>query len=179
MAGDKSFLSRWSRRKIEAEAKDEGAPGIESTPPERAPQPPAPSRPAEAKPLPPVASLTPDSDFTPFLGREVDEGLKRAALKTLFADPRFNAMDGLDVYIDDYSKPDPLPDSWRDQLRQLANLGHGQEAPPAELEPRASAPESDKQKIALEQGLVDGTSTGSSDTADAGSARPEVKQSGV
>ena len=40
---------------------------------------------------------------------EVDESLKRAALKKLFADPHFNVMDGLDVYIDDYSKPDPIP----------------------------------------------------------------------
>jgi hypothetical protein len=29
-------------------------------------------------------------------------------LKKLFRDPRFNVMDGLDVYIDDYSIADPL-----------------------------------------------------------------------
>ena len=38
----------------------------------------------------------------------VDESVKRGALKKLFSDPRFNVMDGLDVYIDDYSKPDPI-----------------------------------------------------------------------
>ena len=32
----------------------------------------------------------------------------RTALKKLFSDPRFNVMDGLDVYIGDYSKPDPI-----------------------------------------------------------------------
>jgi len=58
--------------------------------------------------LPPVESLTIDSDFTAFLQPKVDEALKREALKKLFGDPRFNVMDGLDVYIDDYSKPDPL-----------------------------------------------------------------------
>lgn len=33
-----------------------------------------------------------------------EESVKRAALKKLFSDPRFNVMDGLDVDIDDYSK---------------------------------------------------------------------------
>jgi len=39
---------------------------------------------------------------------DVDPALKRAALRKLFTDPHFNVMDGLDVYIDDYSKPDPI-----------------------------------------------------------------------
>ena len=30
------------------------------------------------------------------------------ALRKLLRDPRFNVMDGLDVYIDDYAKPSPL-----------------------------------------------------------------------
>ena len=58
--------------------------------------------------LPPVDSLSFDSDFTPFLQPKVDESLKRQALRKLFADPRFNVMDGLDVYIDDYSKFEPI-----------------------------------------------------------------------
>ena len=37
------------------------------------------------------------------------EDVRRAALKKLFSDPRFNVMDGLDVYIDDYSKTEPIP----------------------------------------------------------------------
>jgi hypothetical protein len=66
--------------------------------------------------LPPVESLTFDSDFAAFLQPKVDEALKRQALKQLFRDPRFNVMDGLDVYIDDYSKPDPISP---DIVRQL------------------------------------------------------------
>jgi len=58
--------------------------------------------------LPPIESLTPQSDFTPFMRPDVDPALKRAALRKLFTDPHFNVMDGLDVYIDDYSKPDPI-----------------------------------------------------------------------
>ena len=39
---------------------------------------------------------------------KVEEAVKRAALKKLFADPRFNVMDGLDTYIDDYTKAEPF-----------------------------------------------------------------------
>jgi hypothetical protein len=44
--------------------------------------------------------------------------VKNAAMKKLFSDPHFNVMDGLDVYIDDYSKPDPIPP---EMLRNLAS----------------------------------------------------------
>ena len=54
-------------------------------------------------------ALTPEADFTRFVKADVDPGVQRAALKKLFADPQFNVMDGLDVYIDDYNKPDPMP----------------------------------------------------------------------
>ena len=76
------------------------------------------------EPLPPVESLTFESDFTGFMKPDVDPALRREALKTLLKDPRFNVMDGLDVYIDDYSKPDPLPEGWLEKLNQLKHLGH-------------------------------------------------------
>ena len=69
------------------------------------------TKPAAAEsaiPLPPLESLTIDSDFSPFMQPGVDEALKRTALRKLLRHPRFNVMDGLDVYIDDYSKPSPL-----------------------------------------------------------------------
>ena len=54
---------------------------------------------------------------------EVDGDTRRKALKTLFTDPHFNTMDMMDVYVDDYSKPDPLPDSWLEKLEQVSRLG--------------------------------------------------------
>ena len=68
---------------------------------------PDPSDPALPE-LPSLDALTIDSDYRGFMQPGVDETLKRGALKKLFSDPRFNVMDGLDVYIDDYSKPDPI-----------------------------------------------------------------------
>jgi hypothetical protein len=32
-------------------------------------------------------------------------------------------MDMMDVYVDDYSKPDPLPESWLGKLEQMSRLG--------------------------------------------------------
>ena len=49
---------------------------------------------------------------------KVDEALKRAALKQLLRDPRFNVMDGLDIYVGDYTKSDPIPDEVLKRLVQ-------------------------------------------------------------
>jgi hypothetical protein len=104
------FLSRWSRRKREARA---GSPAA------------APARPpvAEVPPvLPPLETLGKDADFSAFLHPKVDERLRRAALKKLFSDPHFNVMDGLDVYIDDYSKDDPIPEAMLKELRHAQDI---------------------------------------------------------
>ena len=75
---------------------------------------PASDAPAARPPTPPptledAARLTPDADFRRFVAPNVSPEVRNAALKQLFADPHFNVMDGLDTYIDDYGKPDPLP----------------------------------------------------------------------
>ena len=62
--------------------------------------------------------LTPESDFTGFMARGVAPDVKNAAMKQLFTDPHFNVMDRMDIYIDDYSQPDPLPLA---MLRQMAS----------------------------------------------------------
>jgi hypothetical protein len=69
-----------------------------------------------------AARLTPDSDFSAFVARGVDAAVRRTALKTLFADPHFNTMDRLDVYIDDYTKPSPVSEA------MLASLEHAKNA---------------------------------------------------
>ena len=117
------FLSRWSRRKIEARKGEKREENTVVTPVQTGAQPTPADAPITKPELPPVESLTPESDFTPFMRAEVDPDVKREALKTLFRDPRHNVMDGLDVYIDDYSKPDPLPEGWLEKLNAVAHLG--------------------------------------------------------
>lgn len=58
--------------------------------------------------LPSLSDIALDRDFTPFMQAKVPEALKRQALKTLFKDAHFNTMDGLDTYIDDYTKFEPI-----------------------------------------------------------------------
>lgn len=74
----------------------------------------SPSGPIRGKTLPSlddVGLLTPESDFSPFVARGVAPAVKNAALKKLFSDPHFNVMDGLDIYIDDYTQREILPES--------------------------------------------------------------------
>ncbi|MEO8407626.1 MAG: DUF3306 domain-containing protein [Oxalobacteraceae bacterium] len=112
MAAD-DFFARWSRRKSDATSTSTltsattapaAAPDIEADADADAQQ--------VAKPLPTLADvegLTAESDYAAFLVKGVDESVKRSAMKKLFALPQFNIMDGLDIYIGDYSQPDPLP----------------------------------------------------------------------
>jgi len=137
---DDGFLSRWARRKADARSGVAPAPEASPAPPGPAatrglpvpamPAAPAPAAmPAAAPDLPPlptlddVARLTNDSDFSPYVARNVDAGVRNAAMKKLFSDPHFNVMDGLDTYIDDYGKPDPIPLSMLRRMNQAAVLG--------------------------------------------------------
>ncbi len=90
-----------------------------------------------------VSRLTPQSDFGRFVRPGVDPAVKNAALKTLFSDPHFNLMDGLDTYIDDYGKPDPLPPGMLRQMAQSHFLRLFDDEPgvsaPAPLSPVAPA----------------------------------------
>jgi hypothetical protein len=117
-------LKRWSSRKLAATREKPVAQPADAAP--LVPQASAPQKDPNPQPplpaLPPVESLTFDSDFAPFMKPDVDEALKRVALKKLLHDPRFNVMDGLDVYIDDYSKPDPIDPDVVKQLVQARYL---------------------------------------------------------
>jgi hypothetical protein len=121
------FLRRWSSRKRDArEGKPLAPEPAQANPaplPSNAPGPVTTATdngPAE-DPVPTlddVQALTPDADFRAFVRHEVPADIKNAAMKKLFADPHFNVMDGLDVYIDDYSQPDPLAPA---TLRQMVS----------------------------------------------------------
>lgn len=69
-----------------------------------------------------LANLTPDSDFGQFMRQEISEEIRRKAMKTLFADPHFNVMDGLDIYINDYSISEPIPEAMMATLHQARQL---------------------------------------------------------
>lgn len=95
------FLARWSRlKKISETASNASLPDGEML----------------------LANLGPGSDFGQFLRQEISEEIRRKAMKTLFADPHFNVMDGLDIYIDDYAISEPIPDEMMALLNQTRAL---------------------------------------------------------
>lgn len=121
---EEGFLRRWAR------VKSTGADAVEA-PPAAAPLatvveavPRAHDTPAQgdlAQPAPTLidaAQLTADSDFSAFVSPHVGQDVRRLALKKLFADPHFNVLDRLDMYMDDYNKPDPV------SAAMLAALDH-------------------------------------------------------
>lgn len=133
---EEGFLRRWARRKTETLAGIEPAPEpapepAAETAAEAVVDPLAPRMPAsEAAPgthaaapivlptMDDVAQLTSESDFSAFVARGVDQAVRRSALKKLFADPHFNVMDKLDMYMDDYNVASPMP------ADMLASLKH-------------------------------------------------------
>jgi hypothetical protein len=129
VSNDESFLRRWSRRKHEsAQTGDAGSGPVESAMPPR---------------LPPVEDLSFESDFKDFMRPEVERETRSAALRKLFMSPHYRATDGLDVYIGDYSSPDPLP------AATLAGLVHARglfadakpDTPAEPGEPESAVPE--------------------------------------
>jgi hypothetical protein len=131
------FFDRWSRRKQQARAEEVPVVAPAEVQPDAVPPvhpvsmdgplavappiQPGDSGEPGAPPPPTLADtteLTIDSDFKPFLAKGVAPEVKNAAFKKLFADPHFNVMDRMDIYIDDYSIPSPLPES---VLRQMAS----------------------------------------------------------
>lgn len=150
------FLSRWSRRKAQAQQEPAVvmpasttavAPAAAVSPTASAAlQPDAKPMKAEPEASPPasdasastpvsvppkpkptlddVEQLDAKSDYRAFVARDVDPDVRNAAFKKLFhSDPHFNVMDGLDVYIDDYNTPNPLPVAVMKTLMQARTLG--------------------------------------------------------
>ena len=150
------FLVRWARRKDQVRSRAV----VVAEPVPTAPAPAVPVAPAAAnaeggvvlpvpqapanEPLPTMADvegLTRESDYSRFVTAGVDEGVKRAAMKKLFSDPHFNVMDGLDTYIDDYGKPDPIPLAMLRQMNQskfLRLFDDGEDETNAEPAPAAA-----------------------------------------
>jgi hypothetical protein len=137
------FFSRWSNRKAHQAAEAPGAKcaefesGDEPTVPTNTinsnneiakvncPQSSVSSGEYNSLPAPSIddaQAMTPQSDFTRYMKGDVDSNVKNTALKKLWTDPRFNVQDGLDVYIDDYSKPDPMPAGMLEKLAHMSFL---------------------------------------------------------
>ena len=133
---DEDFLRRWSRLKRETLKGQSPKESANALTPKSAETP--------APQLPSIDSLNFDSDFKAFMHSKVEENVKRAALKKLFSDPRFNVMDGLDTYIDDYTKAEPISEDL------LAKLDHARQTLFGEREEKAEQGEQKPQEPAAD-----------------------------
>jgi hypothetical protein len=108
MAKEKeAFLSRWSRLKRRPPPEASSVQKVEEKP---------------APPLPPVESLTPDSDFSAFMGPKVKDELRRVALKKLFSDPHFNLADPFEAYSGDWTAGEAIPQEMLATLNQARSV---------------------------------------------------------
>jgi len=125
IADDKEdFVSRWSRRKIEARKTEEKPPEPAAAPAAipavssantAAAQADTPA-PVELPPLESLKGLA--SEYRDFMRPGVDENLRRSALKKLFSDPHFENFERFEAYCEDYTKGEPIP------LAMLKTLEH-------------------------------------------------------
>ena len=132
------FLGRWSKRKAGIDSKEDPSLVKKVEASKEVPS----ELPIEktSEEAPPPATLEDvakidrfDPDFSAFMKPDVDPAVQQAALKKMFTDPHFNIMDGLDIYIDDYSKPDPLPPGMLERMVQsdMLNLFRKKSEEPA------------------------------------------------
>ena len=85
------------------------------------------------------------------MAQQVQPEVRNAAMKKLFADPHFNVMDGLDIYIDDYSKPDPIPLEMLKRMVQsdMLNIFRKDDEEKASDEQASANPVSEQEEQAL------------------------------
>ena len=100
LTNQEDFLSRWSRRKHETRQQQELAETASESSPEKVD---ITTLPTDAD-MPPVESLTEDSDYSGFLSPKVSEALRKQALQKLFHSTGFNVCDGLDDYDEDFTQ---------------------------------------------------------------------------
>lgn len=120
-----TFLARFHRRKQAAREADlQPAPAVaQDDPVEKAESQQAPPAPALTDAdMPPLESLTIDSDYSGFLSTEVSEPLRRAALRKLFHSAELNVIDGLDDYAEDFTTFTALGDLVTAEMRHRIEI---------------------------------------------------------
>lgn len=111
-----SFLSRWSRRKLEREHEESPAAGDDDTLRGREGAAQAPEEPElEQKVLtdddmPDIETIDENSVVADFFSPGVSRDLRTRALRKLFHSGKFNVRDGLDDYDGDYTRFEKLGD---------------------------------------------------------------------
>ncbi len=149
------FAGRWSRLKAEARAVPPApAPAAEvepaavpvaseATPPEKSEKPAETAAPPKTE-LPPLDTLTKDSDFSLFMNKDVAEDTRKLALRKLWTmDPHFATIDISECHSIDFNAVPTFPNGL---LNTIYRVGSGMVEAVEEIERKEAA-----DKIAAEQ----------------------------
>ncbi|MBL8831890.1 MAG: DUF3306 domain-containing protein [Rhodospirillales bacterium] len=140
------FAGRWSRLKAEARAAKPVEPAVDALPQAHEPA----ELPAEAKPveLPPLETLTRDSDYSLFMRGDVAADLRTQALRKLWTlDPHFAAIDITECHSIDFNAVQCFPEGLKNTIYRV---GSGMVEAVEEIE-RAEAAEKARLAAATEK----------------------------
>ncbi|MDH5592690.1 MAG: DUF3306 domain-containing protein, partial [Gammaproteobacteria bacterium] len=123
------FLTRWSRRKLEGDEKSELEKSISNQP--------------EVEPP------TSDHESLPvWQQKDADPDIKRQALSTLFRQPQFNELDGLNEYDEDYTSFSSLGNVVTQEMKRMLRLAE-EKTRPEDVTPNNDVAQSDEQETDL------------------------------
>ena len=111
--------------------------------------------------LPPIDELTAESDYTVFLGKNVPEAIKRAALRKLWlSDPVLANLDRLNDYDEDYSIVDTVVTAVRTSYQVGKGYVEEAEEAVAKLEPSHAGEDDARAESPTDSGAPDGEASG-------------------
>jgi hypothetical protein len=180
---DEGFVQRWSR--LKQQARDEQQPeearvSAVPSPTQAAPTDDKKEEAKEEKPfdladLPPVESLTKDSDYSLFMRPEVPQELRQKALRQLWAtDPVLSAPDVFDMHNLDYNAGLTFPEG----VKTLYRVGRGLiDAIEAEAE-QAAAQKTTPEKGGLDQANASAESSDAETAEKPADVAPQQDDSG-
>lgn len=185
---DEPFLSRWARLKRESRSRQSPEPPLPPAEPSAASPGPVDrvfpegadqqqgvgaeveareGEPAELE-LPPLDSMTPESDFTAFMRPGVPASLRAQALRKMFQNPKYGVVDELDPFRADFAAFTPLGDTVTAQMRFHAErlLREEMERVAESLEQGGSEPEAEPAQPRVAAAAPDESASGPTEEGD-------------
>jgi hypothetical protein len=125
--------------------------------------------------LPPIETLTKESDFTPFLADKVPDFIRRRALSVLWrSDPLFGHLDGLNDYDLNYRVIDTVIDIAKDTIYRVGKGHRTDEEEAADRAEEAAAQKAVEAKDADTAAVPESPPSSDAETADDAEPAPKT-----
>ena len=132
--------------------------------------------------MPPINSLSADSDVSMFFNSGVSAALRRAALRHIFQQPKFNVRDGLNDYDGDYTVFEPLGDTitsdmkWHTARKERDRLLAEEQEREREALAQQEAEKAEAEQAETEQAEAEQAEAEQADTEQAEAEQAETEQ---